>query len=112
MWQCCKDCLAGRHHSYTLVAARGTSCLTGVYCVPTGDKQGADTTLTPADSVASPDALNPVIPDGSKPADPGELSTNDQPADDAVMAEAQDSAVQAADTATPVVDTPADPDRP
>ena len=83
----------------------------------TGDKQGADTTLTPADSVASPDALNPVIPDGSKPADPGELSTNDQPAEDAVMAEAQEPAVQAADTATPVSvlvaeDTPADTDKP
>lgn len=46
--------------------------------------------MTPADSVASPEALNNAVRDASKPQNPGEAVTNEQAAGDAVMTDAQE----------------------
>lgn len=46
--------------------------------------------MTPADSVASPEALNNAVRDASKPQNPGEAVTNERAAGDAVMTDAQE----------------------
>ena len=68
--------------------------------------------MTPADSVASPDALDKAVHDESKPQNPGEAAANGQAAGDAIMAEPQqpelDVAVAAAAPADTVGDVVAD----
>lgn len=65
-----------------------------------GEKQVADA-MTPADSVASPDALNGVVLTDSKPQKQVEASASDQPTEDVVMGEAQKPELDTAAAAAP-----------